>query len=144
MRKAGVLPTEIEVDVPFHDVDIAGVVWHGHYAKYIENARWALMHRVGYGLEQMVESGYGWPVVDLELRFLRYARFRDRLRVRASLVEWDSRLVMNYLITDAGTGERVARARSVQVAVAIASGELQFVSPPALVERIVAALEGAP
>lgn len=128
--------------MPFHDVDIAGVAWHGHYAKYLENARWALMHRIGYGLEQMIESGYGWPVVELEMRFLRYARFRDRLTIRASLIEWDSRLVMHYLVSDASTGERVARARSVQVAVAIASGELQFVSPPALVERISAALEG--
>jgi acyl-CoA thioester hydrolase len=141
MRKAGVLPTEIEIEVPFHDVDIAGVAWHGHYAKYLENARWALMHRIGYGLEQMVESGYGWPVVELELRYLRYSRFRDRLRVRASLVEWENRLVMNYLVTDCANGERVARARSVQVAVEIASGELQFVSPPALVARIAAALE---
>jgi len=144
MRKTGVLPTEVEVDVPFHDVDIAGVAWHGHYAKYLENARWALMHRIGYGLDQMIESGYGWPVIELELRYLRFSRFRDRLRVRASLVEWENRLVMHYLVVDAANGERVARGRSVQVAVDIASRELQFVSPRALVERVAAALEGAP
>ena len=144
MRKTGVLPTEIEVEVPFHDVDIAGVAWHGHYAKYLENARWALMHRIGYGLDQMIESGYGWPVIELELRYLRFSRFRDRLRVRASLVEWENRLVMHYLVVDAANGERVARGRSVQVAVDIASRELQFVSPRALVERVAAALEGAP
>ena len=144
MRKTGVLPTEVEVDVPFHDVDIAGVAWHGHYAKYLENARWALMHRIGYGLDQMIESGYGWPVIELELRYLRFSRFRDRLRVRATLVEWENRLVMHYLVVDAANGERVARGRSVQVAVDIASRELQFVSPRALVERVAAALEGAP
>ena len=144
MRKTGVLPTEVEVDVPFHDVDIAGVAWHGHYAKYLENARWALMHRIGYGLDQMIESGYGWPVIELELRYLRFSRFRDRLRVRASLVEWENRLVMHYLVVDAANGERVARGRSVQVAVDIASRELQFVSPRALVERVAAALEVAP
>ena len=144
MRKTGVLLTEIEVEVPFHDVDIAGVAWHGHYAKYLENARWALMHRIGYGLDQMIESGYGWPVIELELRYLRFSRFRDRLRVRASLVEWENRLVMHYLVVDAANGERVARGRSVQVAVDIASRELQFVSPRALVERVAAALEVAP
>ena len=144
MRKTGVLLTEIEVEVPFHDVDIAGVAWHGHYAKYLENARWALMHRIGYGLDQMIESGYGWPVIELELRYLRFSRFRDRLRVRATLVEWENRLVMHYLVVDAANGERVARGRSVQVAVDIASRELQFVSPRALVERVAAALEGAP
>ena len=143
MRKTGVLPTEIEVEVPFHDVDIAGVAWHGHYAKYLENARWALMHRIGYGLDQMIESGYGWPVIELELRYLRFSRFRDRLRIRASMVEWENRLVIHYLVLDAVNGERVARGRSVQVAVEIATRELQFVCPPALVDRIVAAVEQA-
>lgn len=140
MRKVGVLPTDIEVEVPFHDVDIAGVAWHGHYAKYLENARWALMHRIGYGLDQMIESGYGWPVIELELRYLRFSRFRDRLRVTASLIEWENRLVMHYLVIDAASRERVARGRSVQVAVDVATRELQFVSPPALVDRVVAAL----
>ena len=143
MRKTGVLPTEIEVEVPFHDVDIAGVAWHGHYAKYLENARWALMHRVGYGLEQMIESGYGWPVIELEIRYLRFSHFRDRLRVRASMVEWENRLVIHYLVLDAVSGERIARGRSVQVAVEIATRELQFVCPPALVDRIVTAVEQA-
>lgn len=143
MRKTGVLPTEIEVEVPFHDVDIAGVAWHGHYAKYLENARWALMHRIGYGLDQMIESGYGWPVIELELRYLRFSRFRDRLRIRASMVEWENRLVIHYLVLDAVNGERVARGRSVQVAVEIATRELQFVCPPALVDRIVTAVEQA-
>jgi acyl-CoA thioester hydrolase len=43
MRRQGAVRAEVEVEVPFHDVDLAGVVWHGHYMKYLENARWALM-----------------------------------------------------------------------------------------------------
>jgi acyl-CoA thioester hydrolase len=41
--------------------------------------------------------------------------------VRASLVEWENRLKINYLISDAETGERLTRASTVQVAVDIAS-----------------------
>jgi len=130
------------VEVPFHDVDLAGVVWHGHYAKYLENARWALMHRLGYGLEQMVESGYGWPIIQFEVKYLRYGRFRDRVRVQVSLVEWEHRLVLHYLLTDIVTGERIARARTVQVAVKIASGEVQFESPAALGDRVKVAIRG--
>ena len=33
---------EIIIRVPFHDVDLMEVVWHGHYAKYFEIARCAL------------------------------------------------------------------------------------------------------
>jgi acyl-CoA thioester hydrolase len=31
--------TRVELDVPFHDVDLQRVVWHGHYYKYFEVAR---------------------------------------------------------------------------------------------------------
>ena len=50
MRSRGAIAAEIEFDVAFHDVDMVGVVWHGHYLRYFENARWALMDRLGYGL----------------------------------------------------------------------------------------------
>ncbi len=33
------LKTCVEVRVPFHDVDPAGIAWHGHYFKYLELAR---------------------------------------------------------------------------------------------------------
>ena len=68
---------------------MVGVVWHGHYLRYLENARWALMNRLGYGLDRMVASGYAWPIVDLQARYVKPARFGDRLRARASLVEWE-------------------------------------------------------
>ncbi len=45
------------------------------------------------------------------------------------LVEWESRLKINYLIFDTVTGERLTRGLSVQVAVAIAEREMQFVTP---------------
>ncbi len=143
MRKVGSLCSEIEVQVPFHDVDLAGIVWHGHYVKYLENARWALMERIGYGLDEMLASGYGWPVVDLQLKYIRYSRFRDRVRIRASLIEWEHRLTINYLVTEAVGGQRIARAKTVQVAVDMASGVLQFVSPPTFVDRVRKALEQA-
>jgi acyl-CoA thioester hydrolase len=39
MRSRGVLHAEVEVVVPFFDVDSMDVVWHGHYVKYLEIAR---------------------------------------------------------------------------------------------------------
>jgi acyl-CoA thioester hydrolase len=129
MRRQGEISAEIELEVPFHDVDLARVVWHGHYLKYFENARWVLMDRIGYGLQSMLDSGYGWPVVDLQVKYLRVSRYGERLRVRASLVEWESRLVINYLATDVATGERVARGQTVQATVEMATGTLQFVMP---------------
>ncbi len=136
MRKQGILETTVEAQVAFHDVDLVGVVWHGHYLKYLENARWAMMERLDFGLEAMVASGYAWPVIEAHVKYVRPARFGDRLAVQASLVEWQTRLTVNYLITQAATGERVVRARTVQVAVEAATGSLQFVTPAVLLDRL--------
>jgi len=80
-----------------------------------------------------------WPIVELHVKYVHAARFGERLAVQASLVEWQSRLAVNYLITNAATEERVARARTVQVAVEASTGVLQFATPAALLERVAAA-----
>lgn len=136
MRRRGPIEETTLVEVAFSDVDVMAVVWHGHYLKYLEAARWRLMDRLGYGYEAMRDSGYLWPVIETHVRHIRGAAFGDRLAVTASLVEWQNRLAVNYLVLDARTQARVARARTVQVAVHGNSGELQFVSPADFVRRV--------
>ena len=140
MRLQGPMFADVEIEVSFHDVDMVGVVWHGHYLRYLEDARWALMNQMGYGLERMVDSGFAWPIVELHTKYVSPARFGDRLRVRASLVEWESRLAVNYLVSRLEDGARVVRARTVQVAVDAQSGALQFATPPDFVASVHAAL----
>lgn len=124
------------VKVPFHDVDAVGVVWHGHYAKYLELARCELLESFGYNYDAMAASGYAWPVIDISLRFVAAARFGQRLRVQATLVEWEHRLGIDYHVSDADTGERVCKAHTNQVAVKLANWEMCLASPPILFERL--------
>jgi len=141
MRSRGVLHVDTEILVPFFDVDTMHVVWHGHYVKYLEVARCALLDHIGHNYTQMLESGYAWPVIDLQLRYVRGAVFGQKINVRANLVEWENRLKVNYLITDLASGERLTRASTVQVAVDIQSREMQLASPKvfvAAVEKVLA------
>ncbi|UIP32248.1 acyl-CoA thioesterase [Stutzerimonas kunmingensis] len=140
MRKDGVLQAEVEMLVPFFDVDSMDVVWHGHYVKYFEVARCALLERIGHNYQQMRDAGYAWPIIDVQLRYMRGARFNQRIVVRADLVEWENRLKINYLIRDAETGERMTRGSTVQVAVEIASGEMLLASPRVFVDAVERAL----
>jgi acyl-CoA thioester hydrolase len=127
---------EVLIEVPFHDVDMAGIAWHGHYAKYLELARCVLLQTFDYNYDRMRESGYGWPVIDLHLRYVRPATFGQRIRVRATLVEWEHRLKIDYLVTDALSGQRMTKGSSIQVAVDIATGEMCLISPDVLFERL--------
>jgi acyl-CoA thioester hydrolase len=130
------LSCEIELEPAFYDIDPMNVVWHGHYARYLELARCALLDRFHYGYPEMRESGFAWPVVDMRLKYLRTASFRQRLRVQATITEWENRLRIDYLMFDATTGVRINKAHTIQVAVSLQSGEMQFVCPPILWERL--------
>ena len=136
MRTSGVLHTTVDIVVPFFDVDSMDVVWHGHYVKYLEVARCALLDDIGHNYSQMKASGYAWPVIDLQLRYVQAARFGQRLTVRADLVEWQNRLLIHYLIQDAASGQRLTRASTVQVAVKLANGEMQLVSPDVFTDAV--------
>ncbi|OYT86243.1 MAG: thioesterase [Pseudomonas sp. PGPPP4] len=140
MRKTGALQVEVEMQIPFFDVDMMEIAWHGHYVKYLEVARCALLDRLDHNYLQMRESGYGWPVIDLQIRYIRPLLFQQRVRVKADLVEWENRLKLNYLISDAATGERLTRASTVQVAVDMASREMQLASPRVFIDAVERAL----
>ena len=127
---------ETETQVQFFDLDPMEVVWHGHYVKYFEIIRGVLLDTIDYNYPQMKASGYVWPIVDMHVRYAASATFGQRLKLRAEIVEWENRLKIGYLITDAASGRRLTRASTTQVAVEIVSGEMCFVSPPVLLERL--------
>lgn len=127
---------EVELQVQFYDLDPMEIVWHGNYVKYLEVARCALLDKIGYNYAEMKASGYVWPVIDLQLRYVASATFGQKITVRAELVEWENRMKIDYLITDAASGKRLNRASTTMVAVDIASREMCFVSPPVLFEKL--------
>jgi acyl-CoA thioester hydrolase len=129
-------PCSVALQIPFHDVDAMEVVWHGHYPKYFEIARCALLDEIDYNYRQMKESGYAWPVVDMQVKFARPARFGQRVTVTATVAEWENRLKLKYRIEDSATGERLTVGHTVQVAVDMKAGEMCFVSPPVLFRKL--------
>jgi len=130
------LTASVELEVPFHDVDAMQVAWHGHYLKYFELARCALLRTFDYDYPQMEASGYLWPVVECHLKYVRPARYGQKLRVEAKLVEYENRLRVDYVIHSADNGDRLTKGYTTQVAIEAATREMQFVSPPVLLEKI--------
>lgn len=120
----------------FFDLDPMEIVWHGRYVKYLEIVRGVLLDSIDYNYAQMKASGYVWPVIEMRLRYIAPATFRQRLKLRAEIVEWENRLKIDYLITDALSGRRLTRASTTQVAVELATREMCFASPPVLVEKL--------
>jgi acyl-CoA thioester hydrolase len=127
---------EVLVKIPFYDVDLMGVAWHGHYAKYFEIARCALLDKFGYSYKEMKESGFSWPVIELKLRYAHPARLGQTIKIEAALREFELRLKINYLITDAKTGARLSKGHSIQVPVDMQTEKMMFSAPPVLYEKL--------
>ncbi len=125
----------VEIKVPFHDVDMMGIAWHGHYVKYFEIARCALFDKLDYNYVQMKASGYAWPVIDLRVRYPGSIFFGQTVTVTAKIAEWENRLKVDYEIHDQD-GKRTTKGHSIQVAVDMAKNEMCMESPKILLEKL--------
>ena len=130
------ISAEVVCKAEFYDVDLMQVVWHGNYLKFLEQARSALMDKIGYNYAEMIDSGYAWPIVDARLKFVRPVRLGQRITVTATLVEYENRLKVTYLIRENETGALLTKASTVQLAVAATTGELVFQSPTILIGKV--------
>ncbi|WP_445775749.1 acyl-CoA thioesterase [Shewanella sp.] len=132
----GLLRTEMEMVIPFHDVDSMGITWHGNYLRYFEVVRCLLLDKLGYNYRTMLESGYAWPIVDVQIKYVKSSTFDQKVKVIAAIVEWENRLRINYQIVDAQTNARITKGYTIQAAVEIATLELCFVTPEVFQQKI--------
>jgi acyl-CoA thioester hydrolase len=127
---------EVTIEIPFHDADPMGVVWHGNYFKYFELARTALLKSFHYDYMDMRDSGYVWPVIDAHCRYAQPITYGMTIRVHATLKEYEHRLVIAYRIHDAATNKRLTKGTTTQVAVDIETNSMSLASPRILLDKL--------
>jgi acyl-CoA thioester hydrolase len=130
------ISAEISTQAQFYDLDPMQIVWHGNYARFLEQARCALLDKIGYNYPDMAESGTGWPIVDMRIKYIRSIRFAQTIRVQATLTEYENRIRIDYRILDEATGALLTKARTDQVAVCATTGELRFESPAIFIDKV--------
>lgn len=110
------LQVEKTIDVRFSEVDSMGIVWHGNYALYFEDAR-ELFGKT-YQLEylRMFENGFYAPLVELKFNFKKTVKYSDKIIVRCIYRETDAaKIIFDYEIMDAQTREVAVTGHTVQV-----------------------------
>lgn len=130
------LKAEVEIQVPFHDVDGMHVVWHGHYYKYFEVARTKLLQSIDYDVHEMKASGYSWPIIETFCKYVQPMLYNQLIQVSAKIQEYENRLKIIYRISDAKTDEKLATGHTTQVAVDMKNNEMCFVSPKILLKKV--------
>lgn len=102
----------VDFEVPFHDVDALRIVWHGHYYKYMELGRTALLRACGLDALEIGEGRHHLLLVDARCRYTSPLRYGDRGRVSAWFSALTPRLVVSYRIRNLTLDRSSARART--------------------------------
>ena len=76
--------TITEHRVPFHDIDILSIVWHGHYLKYFELARTTFVQSLGLDWPVVKELGFAMPVVQAHVEYRAPSFYDELLQIKAS------------------------------------------------------------
>jgi len=126
---------ETTVTVRFNEVDAYQVAWHGHFVAWMEIGRGALAGQFGLDAFQLAELGYLGPVVNLEVKYLRPARYGDQLTIRTRVRRSETAtLVFESLIVDSD-GTKLASGLTSH-ALTDLDGVLQFQLPSSVAERM--------
>ena len=130
------LQATVEIRIPFHDVDGMQIVWHGHYYKYFEVARTKLLQSIGYDVHEMKASGYSWPIVETNCKYVQPILYDQLIQVSAQIQEYENRLKIRYRITDSASKLKLATGQTTQVAVEMKNLEMCLVTPKILREKV--------
>jgi acyl-CoA thioester hydrolase len=97
---------EYGVVVQPHHTDFAGIVWHGTYIAWMEEARVAALKTCGLTFADWLREGVDLPVVDLALRYRKSFALGDEALVRTRLAATQGvRLIWHYDIQNTATQE---------------------------------------
>jgi acyl-CoA thioester hydrolase len=105
--------TAVELEVPFRHVDLMGVVWHGHYFEYLEEARTALLRARSLDDGDLIGGRYAFFVIESRCRYTYPLFYRDRMLVTAWIQDVRHRVFIGYEITNLTRKRRSARAHTI-------------------------------
>jgi acyl-CoA thioester hydrolase len=88
---------ETTLRVRYGETDTMGYVYYGNYASYYEVARTEMVRELGLPYSKMEEEGTALPVIHLECRFIKPARYDDMLTIKTYLREMPTaRITFDY------------------------------------------------
>jgi acyl-CoA thioester hydrolase len=131
----------VRMRVPFYDVDMLQIVWHGNYLKYFDVARQAFFYRCGLDMTLGEQKHYIFPVIRTSVKYLYPLKLNDEFICTATLKEARMKLVIDFEIRLVKDGRLCAKGRSEHAAVRLPEMELEF-RIPADVEKTLWSIKG--
>ncbi len=110
------LSAEKQVEVRFSEVDSMGIVWHGSYAKYFEDAREEFGRKYDLGYLRIFGEGFYAPLVQLDFNYKKPLVYGDKAIVGVRYIpSAAAKICFEYTIYSAADRSVIATGNSVQV-----------------------------
>jgi acyl-CoA thioester hydrolase len=108
-----------------HHTDYGGIVWHGSYITWMEEARVECLRSIGVEFADLVALGCDLPVVELSIRYHRSVLMGTTVAVRTRMEEITGvRISWEYKIQSLDGQENFVTAKVVLVAVDREKGKI--------------------
>ncbi len=121
---------EVNLTVPFHDLDPLRMVWHGNYLKYFDIARTELFNSSGVDLfDYFNKTNYLFPITKTSTKHIVSLRYQDEFRCKATCIEAQYKIVIEFKIRLEKNNQICAKGISEQVAVKYPEMEMMFEIP---------------
>lgn len=76
-----------ETKVYYSDTDAYGVVWHGHYLRWLEKGRTDFCDEHGINLAELAKEDIVLPVASVDIKYKRSAKLNDEIIVISKVSE---------------------------------------------------------
>ncbi len=119
----------------FSETDAMGVVWHGNYLKFFEDAREHF--GVIYDLDnlQIHDAGFFVPIVHSELFHKSPMHYGETAIVTSKLIYKESaKIIFEFEIINSKTGQISAKGSTTQVYLNAETRELELVKPDFIIK----------
>ena len=78
---------KIQFRVRYGETDQMGFVYYGNYAQYFEMGRTEWLRKLGITYKKMEEDGIMLPVMNLNINYLKPAKYDDLLTLKTILIK---------------------------------------------------------
>ncbi|WP_066121810.1 thioesterase family protein [Geminocystis sp. NIES-3709] len=129
---------EYPIIVHPHHTDYAGIVWHGNYLTWMEEARVECLRSIGINYADLVSLGCDLPVIEVNLRYHQSIRMGDHAIVKTRMDQVHGvRIHWDYQITSPDCPLIYVSGRVTLVGIDREKGKIMRQLPPLLKDALV-------
>lgn len=121
-----------------HHTDYAGIVWHGNYLTWMEEARVEYLRSLGINYADLVNLGCDLPVIEINIRYHQSMKMGDRGIVKTRMNDIEGvKIHWDYEITAEESALIYVSGRVTLVTIDREKGKIMRQLPPLLKEALV-------